>query len=346
MWIHVLLVVIGFVLLYYGAEWLVKGAANLARSLGITPVVIGLTVVAFGTSAPELVVSVISSIADKSMIAVGNVVGSNICNIALVLGAAAALMPITADRSVVRRDIPLMLAISIFLLLLSADSYISRLEGAVLFGGVIIYTVFNYYISARETRLAAICEQEDRSGAGLSDETCEQVTERAAGAEAEIEEIGVIESRPRQIFLIVVGIAGVIIGAQVLIDSAVVIMKALGVSEKFIGLTIVALGTSLPELATSIVAAIRKEMDISIGNLIGSNVFNILSVIGAAGLVRPIPIPGGFFESGLIYDYLMMMFVSLLPWLLMRRGYSIRRGGGVLLLCCYVGYISYLIYTG
>jgi cation:H+ antiporter len=120
-------------------------------------------------------------------------------------------------------------------------------------------------------------------------------------------------------------------------------MQILGVSEKFIGLTIVAFGTSLPELATSVVAALRKEMDISIGNLVGSNVFNIMSVLGAASLVRPIPIPGGFIESGLVFDYLVMMFTSFLPWLLMRKTYTMTRKGGVILLACYVGYITYLI---
>jgi len=347
MWIHVLLVIIGFVLLYYGAEWLVKGSANLARSLGISSVVIGLTVVAFGTSAPELVVSVIASITDKSMIAVGNVVGSNIANIALVLGAAAFLMPITADRSVIRRDIPLMLAISIFLLILSIDSHISRIEGVTLFCGVILYVIFNYWISAKEKRMAlekAAGNPGDAAAAAAEDAI--GAPEPVTDAEAEVEEIGIIESRPKQILLIIVGIAGVIIGAQVLVDSAVVIMKSLGVSEKFIGLTIVAVGTTLPELATSIVAAVRKQMDISIGNLIGSNVFNIMAVIGAAGIVRPISIPGGFFESGLIYDYLVMMVVAFLPWVFMRRDYTIRRYGGFILLCCYAGYITYLVYMG
>ncbi|MFN2358502.1 MAG: calcium/sodium antiporter [Desulfotignum sp.] len=339
MWLHILLIIIGFALLYYGAEWLVKGSANLARTLGVSPVVIGLTVVAFGTSAPELVVSVMSSFAGKSMIAVGNVVGSNIANIALVLGAAAFLMPIVADRSVVRRDIPLMLAISIFLLILSLDSYISRIEGITLFGGVVLYTIFNYYISAREKKTAA---QSAGTAAGVPD-ISPPSAELVMEAEEELEDIGIIDSRPRQIFLILVGIAGVIVGAQVLIDSAVVIMKTFGVSEKFIGLTIVAIGTSLPELATSIVAAMKKQMDISIGNLIGSNVFNILSVIGVAAIVRPIPIPGGFFESGLMYDYLVMMGVSFLPWILMRNDCTIHRNGGILLLCCYVGYMTYLV---
>ena len=263
MWVQVVLLIVGFVMLYYGAEWLVKGSANLARSLGVSPIVIGLTVVAFGTSAPELVVSVISSIANKSMIAVGNVVGSNICNIALVLGLSAFLMPLTADRSVIRRDIPLMLVISIYLLLLSMNSTISRIEGASLFAGVIAYTIFNYYISKKETRLAAQNTPLNAAGADVSEIAFAQHV--VSESEEEMEDIGIIESRPKQIALIIVGIACVVIGAQILIDAAVIIMKSFGVSEKFIGLTIVALGTSLPELATSVVAAMRKEMDISIG---------------------------------------------------------------------------------
>ncbi|MBW2208816.1 MAG: sodium:calcium antiporter [Deltaproteobacteria bacterium] len=284
MGLNILFCLIGFLLLYFGAEWLVKGSSSLARSLGVTPVVIGLTVVAFGTSAPELVVSLVSSIQGKSMIAVGNVVGSNICNIALVLGVSALFQPITSHRSVVTRDIPIMLGISVYLLVLSLNSNLGRVEGATLFAGIILYT-----------------------------------------------------------FFILVGIFGVVLGAQLVVDSAVKIMTVLGVSEKFIGLTIVAFGTSLPELATSVVAAIRKEMDISIGNLVGSNVFNIMSVLGAASLVRPITIPGGFFESGLVIDYLVMIFTSFLPWLMMRKTNTVTRRDGAILLLCYVGYLVYLI---
>jgi cation:H+ antiporter len=158
-----------------------------------------------------------------------------------------------------------------------------------------------------------------------------------------VEDIGYIPSRTRQLLYILIGIAGVVAGAEILIDSAVVIMKVFGVNEKFIGLTIVALGTSLPELATSVVAALKREMDISIGNLVGSNVFNILSVLGAASLVRPISIPGGFIESGLLVDYLVMMFISFLPWLMMRKTDVVRRKDGVILLSCYVLYVIYLI---
>jgi cation:H+ antiporter len=314
----VLFCLVGFVLLYFGAEWLVKGSSSLARSLGITPIVIGLTVVAFGTSAPELVVSLISSIQGKSMIAVGNVVGSNICNIALVLGISAVFNPIKSDPSVIRRDIPIMLGISLYLLVLTWNSTLGRIEGATLFAGIIIYTFFNYYQAKKDTG-------------------------DAAGIESELEDIGFIASRPKQIVLIVLGIAGVVGGAQIVVENAVKIMTILGVDEKFIGLTIVAFGTSLPELATSVVAALRGEMDISIGNLVGSNVFNIMSVLGAASLVRPIPIPGGFFESGLWIDYLVMLFTSFLPWLMMRKNFTVQRRDGAILLACYLGYLTYLI---
>ena len=317
--LYITLCLIGFLLLYFGAEWLVKGSSSLARSLGVTPIVIGLTVVAFGTSAPELVVSLISSIQAKSMIAVGNVVGSNICNIALVLGLSAVFNPIKSDPSVVRRDIPIMLAISVYILLLTFNSTLSRIEGATLFTGIIIYTFFNYYLTQKETT-------------------------RAADIESELKEIGFIGSRLKQILLIAAGIAGVVVGAQIVVDNAVKIMTILGVSEKFIGLTIVAFGTSLPELATSVVAAMRGEMDISIGNLVGSNVFNIMSVLGIASLVRPIPIPGGFLESGLWIDYLVMIFTSFLPWLMMRKDFTVNRRDGFILLACYVGYLTYLIY--
>ena len=323
MLVNILFCGVGFVLLYYGAEWLVKGSSSLAKSLGITPIVIGLTVVAFGTSAPELVVSLVSSIKGNSMIAVGNVVGSNICNIALVLGMAATLQPITGHRSVVRFDFPIMLGISLFLLALSWDSTLSRLNGAALFGGIILYTIMNYFMARKE------CAVED---AGC-----------VPDAVSELDDIGYVESRSKQWLMIIVGIAGVVGGAELVVNSAVIIMKVLGVSEKFIGLTIVAFGTSLPELATSVVAALRKEMDISIGNLVGSNVFNIMSVLGAAALVRPISIPGGFFESGLWIDYLVMLGTSALPMLMMLKTPVISRGKGATLLSIYLLYLVYLV---
>jgi len=329
MLLNYFLLTTGLFLLYFGADWLVRGSSSLARSMNISPLVIGLTVVAFGTSAPEMVVSAVASLQDKSMIAIGNVVGSNICNIALVLGTTALIMPIRASHSVVKRDIPIMLLVSVYLLLLSFNSEISRLEGLSLFTGIILYTLFNYHISKKET--LPILSAEKSMGKRV---------------ESELENIGYVESRAKQAVMIFTGIAGVLIGAQVLINNAVIIMKTFGVSEKFIGLTIVALGTSIPELATSVVAAMRKELDISIGNLVGSNVFNLLSVIGITALIRPIPISGGFIESGLIIDYFVMMFISFLPWVMMKNNYTIARKNGLALLCCYVFYITYLVITG
>ncbi|MEA3279442.1 MAG: calcium/sodium antiporter [Thermodesulfobacteriota bacterium] len=311
----------GSLILYYGAEWLVKGASSLARSAGLSPVVIGLTIVAFGTSAPEFVVSIVSSIQNKSMIAVGNVVGSNICNIALVLGLTSVFRPLSCHRSVIRRDIPIMLGISLYLLLISFDSKLSRFDGATLFCGIIIYSFFNYYTAVKESKNIS----------GLNSITSES-------AANQMDYI----SGPGRIIRIVAGIAGVVIGAEIVVNSAISIMHTFGISEKFIGLTVVAFGTSLPELATSVVAAIKKEMDISIGNLVGSNVFNILSVLGAASLIRPIQIPGGFIGSGLLIDYLAMILISFLPWLFMKKTFSISRKDGIILLSCYAGYLVYL----
>jgi cation:H+ antiporter len=322
----ILLFLIGLAMLYYGAEWLVKGSSSLARSLGIRPMVIGLTVVAFGTSAPELVISLVSSIQGKSMIAVGNVIGSNICNIALILGLSAVFNPLTCRRSVIRRDIPIMLGISLYLLVLSLDSRLGRIEGATLAAGIILYTYFNYWISRKEIKNDAVRDSE-----GL------EPGPRGAPSGG---------SRGRQIVVVVAGIAGVVIGAQIVVDAAVKMMTILGVSEKFVGLTMVAFGTSLPELATSVIAAVKKEMDISLGNLVGSNVFNIMSVLGVAALVKPIPIPGGLVESGLILDYGVMMLTAVLPWILMRRSLTLTRKGGVLLLVCYGGYMIYLVAAG
>ncbi|MGD8366829.1 MAG: calcium/sodium antiporter [Desulfobacterales bacterium] len=318
---HLIFLFAGLLLLYYGAEWLVNGAVGLARSLGLSPIVIGLTVVAIGTSAPELVVSVVSAFKGKSMIAVGNVIGSNICNIGLVLGLAALLGPITCHRAVVRREIPIMLGVSFYLLLISLNSTIGRIEGATLLAAAVFYVWFSYAMAMRESRL-------------LFESVPGKAPATAGG------------SRAGQILRILAGITGVVVGAELLVDAAVAMMMFLGVSEKFIGLTVVALGTSLPELATSVVAALKKEMDISVGNLIGSNVFNIISVLGAASLVRPLRIEGGFFQGGLYVDYLVMMGISVLPWFMMRKSARLSRANGAVMLLCYGVYIGYLVWKG
>jgi cation:H+ antiporter len=311
----------GLLLLYFGAGWLVQGASSLARSLGLTPMVIGLTVVAFGTSTPELVVSLVSAVKGKSMIALGNVVGSNICNIALVLGLTAVFQPVTTGRIVMVRDIPLMLAVSAFLLLLSLNSVIGRTEGVILFSGIIAYTWFNYSVALRLNRTIPV----------------------VAGEDQPVLATGLMQRRWFQGLMVIGGTAAVVVGADLLVDAAVSIMSALGVDEKVVGLTVVAFGTSVPELATSIVAALKKEMDISLGNLVGSNVFNLLSVVGATAMVRPITIAGGFFGSGLVVDYLVMMAVSTMPLVLMRQDLTISRRKGLILVGCYVAYVIFLI---
>ncbi len=313
--------IIGLIIIYYGAEFLVKGASGLARSLGMSPMVIGLTVVAFGTSTPEIFVSVVSSLKGKSMLAVGNVIGSNICNIALVLGLAALFLPIPGQPSVIRRDIPIMLGVSLYLLVISYNSVIGRLEGATLLAGIILYTFLNYTMARREFKklMGKVKISKQKIDSKKTDSPLWQTGQ------------------------VSLGIAGVVAGAELMIDSAIKIMSVLGVSEKFIGLTIVAFGTSLPELATSVVAAWKKEMDISLGNLVGSNVFNILCVLGVASVVRPIIIPGGFIQSGLVFDYMVMIFISFLPWLMMRMSYKISRPHGMFLLSLYGAYLVFLI---
>lgn len=313
--------IIGLIIIYYGAEFLVKGASGLAQSLGMSPMVIGLTVVAFGTSTPEIFVSVVSSLKGKSMLAVGNVIGSNICNIALVLGLAALFLPIPGQPSVIRRDIPVMLGVSLYLLVISYNSVIGRLEGATLLAGIILYTFLNYTMARREFKKLT----------GKVNISKQKIDSKKTG------------SSLWQTGQVSLGIAGVVAGAELMIDSAIKIMSVLGVSEKFIGLTIVAFGTSLPELATSVVAAWKKEMDISLGNLVGSNVFNILCVLGVASVVRPIIIPGGFIQSGLFFDYMVMIFISFLPWLMMRVSYKISRPHGIFLLSLYGAYLVFLI---
>jgi cation:H+ antiporter len=314
--LDVLLCLVGLVLLYFGAEWLVKGSASLARDIGISPIVIGLTVVAFGTSVPELLISLISSMDDHPMIGLTNVIGSNICNIALVLGLAAALHPITCDRVVVRRDIPLMLGLSLLTTIFLMNGFLGRIEGGFLILGIILYVAYNIRVTQRERKLKV---RED------------------------LEEATSVRSRGWQILLILVGIVGVGFGARLVVNSAESIMYALGVSERFVGLTLVAFATSLPELATSVVAALRKEMDISVGNLVGSNVFNLLCVLGVVSAIKPIPITGGFVDSGLVVDCAIMIAISALPWWMMRKNTTVSRVDGFVLLGCYGGFIALLI---
>ena len=311
MLVPVLLVVLSLVLLYFGAEWLVKGAASSALRLGLTPLVVGLTVVAYGTSAPEMLVSVKAALSDQGAIAVGNVIGSNIFNVAVILGLAAVVSPLRVEWQLLRIDTPVMLGTTLIFVWCFRDAVISRGEALVFVLGATAYTVANVWMARRQT--AAAVEQE------------------------------FAESVPRpsrhwgvDVGLILGGLAVLVAGSRLLVDNAVLLARSFGVSEAVIGLTIVAAGTSMPELATSVVAALRKQADIALGNVIGSSTFNILAILGVAGLVEPVEAAG---ISRV--DLLMLVAVSALLWPMLWTGRCVNRWEGVLFL---VGYGRYLVH--
>jgi len=302
----------GVILLFIGAEGLIRGSSNLAIKIGITPLVVGLTVVAFGTSAPELVVSLKAALMGNSSISLGNVVGSNIANIALILGIAALIKPLDVHADVIRREIPIMIGITVLLLLLLIDGELGFVDGVILVIGLIIYLTFSVLIARKEKNHEVAAEFKDglKSNLGIT--------------------ISVI--------LVIVGFGLLILGANLFVQSAVAIAKIFGFSDVVIGLTIVAIGTSLPELITSIVASYKKESDIGIGNVVGSNVFNILGILGITALIIPISTVGiSYIDLGLM----LVTAIILLP--LSRTGFTITRLEGAVLFLGYAGYIYYLL---
>ena len=312
----ILLFVLGIALLVLGAELLVRGASRLALAAGVSPLVVGLTVVAFGTSAPELAVSVRAAFAGSADIAYGNVVGSNIFNVLFILGLSALVAPLVVDRQLIRRDVPIMVGVSLLLPLLALDGRIGRMDGALLFGAILAYTVFSVIQSRRE-RAATREEME----AGASDEP--------PGAWW------------ANLLLVVGGVGMLVLGARWLVDGAVVFARALGVSELIIGLTIVAAGTSLPEVATSVLASIRGHRDIAVGNVVGSNIFNILCVLGLSGVVAPrgIPVAPGAFS----FDTPVMIAVALACLPIFFSGPGITRWEGALFLFYYAAYVTFIV---
>ena len=308
----ILYLVGGLIMLFIGAEGLIRGSSNLAIKIGITPLVVGLTVVAFGTSTPELVVSLKAALLGNSSISLGNVVGSNIANIALILGVAALIRPLDVHAKVIMREIPIMIGISILLLLLLIDGELGFIDGLIFVIGLIVYLVVNVLIARKEKNP----EIDSEFSEGLKSK------------------LGI----PVSIVLMIAGLGLLILGANLFVQSAVAIAKIFNVSDAIIGLTIVAIGTSLPELITSIVAAYKKEADIAIGNVVGSNVFNILGILGITALIIPIS------SVGISYvDLGVMLFTAIILFPLSRTGFSISRFEGALLLAGYGGYIYYLI---
>ncbi len=313
-----LLFAAGGVLLIVGAELLVRGASRLAIGVGISPLVVGLTVVAFGTSAPELAVTVGSSYAGQSDLAVGNVVGSNIFNILLILGISALIAPLFVRRQLIRLEAPLMIAASVLMLLLALDGRIGRLDGLLLFAGVVAYTVF----MVRHSR---------RQAPDLKSEPGEAFEGENGGRWA----------LPVNLGLIAIGLAGLVLGARWLVDGAVAIAVSVGVSELVIGLTVVAAGTSLPEVATSVLASLRGERDIAVGNVVGSFLFNILAVLGLGSLVAPAGIPVA--PGALAFDIPVMIAVAVATLPVFFTGHIIARWEGAVFLAYYVAYTTYLV---
>ncbi|GIZ11623.1 calcium/sodium antiporter [Pseudomonas sp. NCCP-436] len=309
----------GLVLLVAGAEVLVRGAAKLAAQFGIPPLIIGLTVVAFGTSAPETAVSVQAALDGSGDLAIGNVVGSNIANVLLILGLTALIAPLIVSRQLIRLDVPIMIGASLLTFGLAWDGSLSRLDGALLFAGILAYTAFLIY-NARKDK------------GGEDDEFAKEFgLDEAPKPYAWAINLG----------LVIAGLVLLVVGSNFLVEGAVTLARALGISELVIGLTVVAVGTSLPELATSILAAIKGERDIAVGNIVGSNIFNLLCVLGLASLVSPAAISVS--PNALAFDFPVMIAVAVACLPIFFAGYRINRWEGLLFLAYYVAYTLYLI---
>ncbi|MEX0847482.1 MAG: calcium/sodium antiporter [Ilumatobacteraceae bacterium] len=298
--------------LVIGAEMLVKGAASIAGKFGIPPVIIGLTVVALGTSAPELAVSISAALSGEADLALGNVVGSNTFNILMVLGVSAVIGGLAVTQRLVRLDVPLLLVISVVVMLMCLDNEVSRIDGAILFAGIVVYTLWLI--------------REARRDPAVAPEVDDLVVERPLAV---------------HIGFVVVGLGILIVGSQLLVGAATDIAEAAGLSDLVIGLTIVAVGTSTPELATSIMAAYRGQRDLAVGNVVGSCVFNLLAVLGATAVVSSEPI--GVSDAALRLDLPVMLAATFVLLPIFWNGFSVRRWEGAMLVVFYIVYVTYLI---
>ena len=302
----ILFIVLGVALVLYGADKLTEGASALARKMNVPEIIIGLTIVAAGTSAPELFVSLVSALNDTPDMAVGNVVGSNTMNCMLIVGCAAMVAPMIISPSTVKKDIPFSVLASVLLILVAFDRFVSRLDGIILLIG---FAVFMTY-------------------------TLMQVKKGSSET--------VKESSPvwKNILYLVIGLAGLVIGSNLFVDSASDVALTLGISEGVVGLTIVAGGTSLPELATSVVAARKGQSAIAIGNVIGSNVFNILLILGLTSTISPMEI-----EGITTIDMAVMLLSVILVWLFSRTRYTVERWEGAVLVLGYLAYLAWMLYN-
>ena len=304
--LQLLLLAVGFVMLVKGADAFVEGAAGIAEKFGIPQLVIGLTIVAMGTSAPEAAVSITAALKGNAAITIGNVVGSNILNVLVILGITSVIVSVAVARSTVRIEIPYMLVITLLLLVLGfSGNNTGFWEGVILWAAFLLYLGYLFYMAKKNRQ--------------VEEET---------------------EKKPlwKLLLYTVLGLVFVVWGSDVTVDAATAIAKAVGMSERFIGLTIVALGTSLPELFTSVSAALKGKADIAIGNIVGSNIFNILFVVGTTALITPV-----VFESGFVIDTLIAGGAGVLLWLCVCREHKLKRMGGVMMLVGYAAYFCYLI---
>jgi cation:H+ antiporter len=313
-----LLLIVGLVLMVVGAEGLVRGASRLAATVGIAPLIIGLTVVAFGTSAPEMAVSVEASLRGQADIAVGNVIGSNIFNILFILGLSALIIPLAVSQQLIRFDVPIMIGLSVFVLLLSLDGDLDFIDGALLAAGLGTYLVFLGWQAKRNPAVASTDEVAELLGHG-------------AGRGRWVQNLALVGG----------GLGLLVLGSHWFVEGAVGIARFLGVSELVIGLTIVAAGTSMPEVVTSVIAALRGERDIAVGNVVGSNIFNLMGVLGLAGLVAPDGVEVA--RSVIRFDLPVMIVVAAACLPIFFAGGTIGRWKGALLFGYYLAYTAYLI---
>lgn len=319
MLINLLYFGLGLLALYMGAEWLVAGAARLARRLGMTPLVVGLTVVAFGSSAPELLVGIVASVQDRSDVVIGNVVGSNIMNIALILGVAALIRPLRMGMRLLSREVPLMVVVSVIVWAMMLDGMLGRVDAVVLLVGFVAFIA--YVLRAAEA------EPEDVAAEYTKFELA------ARGETVAVVGVG------RDVLRVVVGLGGLVLGAQLLVMSAVFFARIAGVSDVLIGVTVVAIGTSLPELATCAVAAYRGESGIALGNAIGSNMFNLLSILGVAAAIRPIHVSRDLLD----FEIPSMVFFAMVLVPLAWYGRVLGRRSGAILVLGYVVFTVWLV---
>lgn len=350
--INIVLLVLGVIIVLKGADWLTDGAVNIATRFGVSQMVIGLTIVAMGTSMPEFCVSMVSALKGTPDLAVGNVVGSNTLNTLLIVGCSALVAPIMVKRSSVKRDIPFAVVASLLMLLFCLDGAIGRVDAAVLFAGFCLFMFVTLkYAKTTDEHAAAVAT----SGAATTTAISEASTSQTSSSEASSSETSAPEasssetsapeasqasgtSMLKAVVMLVVGLLCLIAGSNMFVDNASFVASSLGVSDAVIGLTIVAGGTSLPELATSMVSAKKGNSDIAIGNVIGSNVFNILMIIGITGLVKPMHIAGIT-----TLDLIMMLASMLLMWFFCRTTYKVKRWEGAVLTIVYLAYLTWLI---